>query len=147
MKLREETRNIAQNLLDRSTGRITPVRLGVLSLLLEAQNALSHQELEQAASQAELVADRVTLYRTLDWLVEQGLAHRISSSDRSWRYNAQAEIASPHAHFQCNYCGQVSCLESLQPALLFQLPAGYQLEAAELKLQGSCPMCRIKNAT
>lgn len=139
--------NLAQQLLWKVNGRTTPARLGVLELLLTAKTALSHQELEQAATKTGLVVDRVTLYRTLDWLVEQGIAHRISSHDRTWRYKAQAELASPHAHFQCRQCSQVFCLENLQPALLFKLPEGYQLEDIELKLQGICPTCAPKNAT
>lgn len=135
------TQKLAQKLLNQISGRTTPVRLGVLSLLLEAKTALNHQELEQAVSRSGLIADRVTLYRTLDWLVEQGVAHRISSRDRTWRYKAQAELATPHAHFQCKYCGQLFCLEELQPALLFKLPTGYELEEVELKLQGRCPDC------
>ncbi|TXH70005.1 MAG: transcriptional repressor [Thiothrix sp.] len=137
---------LAQKLIRQVNGRVTPIRLGVLELLLNTQTALSHQELEQAAAQTGLVADRVSLYRALDWLVEQGIAHRISSHDRAWRYKAQAELTSPHAHFQCKHCSQVFCLEDLQPALLFKLPPGYQLDEIELKLQGTCPACASLNA-
>lgn len=131
-------------LLQQAGGRVTPVRVEVLGILLDTTAALSHQELEQAAAQQGLMFDRVTLYRTLDWLVEQGLAHKIMGSDRTWRYNAQPEFTHKHAHFHCNSCQQVFCLENLQPALLFTLPPGYQLEQVELNLQGRCPDCTQK---
>jgi Fur family ferric uptake transcriptional regulator len=83
----------------------------------------------------------VTLYRALDWLVEQQMAHKINGVDRTWRYNAQREHQHQHAHFQCKYCSQIYCLEHLQPAFLFNLPSGYQLEEVELTLQGRCPQC------
>ncbi|SKA72460.1 Fur family transcriptional regulator, ferric uptake regulator [Thiothrix eikelboomii] len=143
----EDTNTIAENLLGQTTGRSTPIRLAVLGILLAAKTALNQQEIEQQATRQGLTADRVTLYRTLDWLVEQGVAHRIASNDRTWRYKAQANLATPHAHFQCKHCGQLFCLEHLQPALLVSLPQGYQLDAIELKLQGTCPNCTLKYAT
>jgi Fur family ferric uptake transcriptional regulator len=131
----------ARDLLEKANGRITPARLAVLSILLDAQTALSHLEIEQIAEQQGLSFDRVTLYRALDWLVEQQMAHKINGVDRTWRYNAQREHQHQHAHFQCKYCSQIYCLEHLQPAFLFNLPSGYQLEEVELTLQGRCPHC------
>ena len=60
----------ARVLLEKANGRITPARLAVLSILLDAQTALSHLEIEQIAEQQGLSFDLVTLYRALDWLVE-----------------------------------------------------------------------------
>ncbi len=143
----DKTEQDARELLHKTQGRVTPARLGVLGILLEAKAALSHQEIEQLAVQQGFNIDRVTLYRALDWLVEQGVAHKVNGPDRTWRYNALAGIPHQHAHFHCKYCEQVFCLENLQPALLFNLPAGYQVEKAELNLQGCCPECAAKNAT
>ena len=131
----------ARTLLIQCGGRITQARIGVLGILLDASAALSHQEVEIAANERGLTLDRVTLYRTLDWLVENGMAHRIAGVDRVWRYNAQSGLTHHHAHFQCKQCKQIFCLENLQPALLFTIPSGYQLEEVELNLQGTCPNC------
>jgi Fur family ferric uptake transcriptional regulator len=131
----------AQQLRQQASGRITPARTSVLSILLAAEAALSHQEIEHTAQQQGLSFDRVTLYRALDWLVEQGIAHKISGTDRTWRYNAQAGTPHQHAHFHCKRCEQVYCLENLQPAVMFALPNGYQLEQVEVNLQGICPAC------
>ncbi|MEZ5453100.1 MAG: Fur family transcriptional regulator [Thiothrix sp.] len=137
----------ARSLLLQAHGRATPARIGVLGILLAANAALSHQEIEQTALQQGLSVDRVTLYRALEWLVERGLAHKIAGADRTWRYNAQAGVPHQHAHFHCKQCEQVFCLENLQPTLLFALPEGYQIDEVELNLQGCCPDCRSKNAT
>jgi len=136
----------AQARLDHSAGRATPARISVLSLLLDAKSALTHQELEQSAKEQGLSFDRVTLYRALDWLVDQGMAHKILGNDRSWRYNALSESAMrQHAHFHCTICNQVFCLEQLQPTLLYSLPADYKVEEVDLKLQGGCPDCLKSN--
>ncbi|QQZ27640.1 transcriptional repressor [Thiothrix subterranea] len=137
----------ARTLLQQTQGRVTPARVGVLGILLNANAALSHQEIEQTALQQGLIVDRVTLYRALDWLVEQGLAHKIPGADRTCRYNAQAGVPHQHAHFHCKDCEQVFCLENLQPTLLFALPGGYQIDEVELNLQGRCPDCRNKHAS
>lgn len=132
----------AQTRLDDSGGRATPARISVLSLLLDAKSALTHQELEASAQQQGLSFDRVTLYRALDWLVDQGMAHKVLGIDRSWRYNALDEVSvKQHAHFHCTSCSQVFCLEKLQPTLLYSLPTDYKVEEVELNLQGNCPNC------
>jgi Fur family ferric uptake transcriptional regulator len=137
------TEQAARHLLLQTQGRVTPARLGVLSILLDAEVALSHQEIEQAVLQQGSAFDRVTLYRALDWLVEQRVAHKIVGTDRAWRYNAQSGVSQQHAHFYCKRCEQVFCLENLQPALLVSLPPGYQVEQVELNLQGCCPACAV----
>jgi Fur family transcriptional regulator, ferric uptake regulator len=98
--------------------RATPARERVLDILLAGPRALSHQEIEAAARERGLDFDRVTLYRVLDWLVTQRLAHKIEGRDRVWRFNAVTvtEAEHGHAHFHCTRCGKVFCLEQMQPS-------------------------------
>lgn len=137
----KHTTDAAQALLKASNNRSTPARIQILELLLSSDSALSHQDIENALHKNEQQFDRVTVYRTLDWLVSHKIAHKIISNDRSWRYNAQTSAPSRHAHFHCKQCTQILCLEKLQPTLLCDLPEGYELERAELNLQGYCPDC------
>ena len=132
---------IAQALLKASGNRTTPARIQILGFLLSSDNALSHQDIECALEDSSQHFDRVTIYRTLDWLVAHDIAHKVMSNDRTWRYNAQTTEPSRHAHFHCKQCSQILCLEHLQPALLSDLPKGYEVEQAELTLQGYCPLC------
>lgn len=122
-------------------GRDTPARVAVLDILLAAPAALTHQEVEQAARHRGLNADRVTLYRVLDWLVARGLAHKIEGHDRVWRFNAVDREGHAHAHFHCSGCGQVYCLDGLTPSFALALPPGYRFEHAELTIRGRCPLC------
>jgi Fur family ferric uptake transcriptional regulator len=117
-------------------GRSTSTRVAVLARLMAAPTALTHAELE-----ADLEGvDRVTLYRVLDWLVAQGLAHRIAGEDRVWRF-AAAMTHGGHAHFRCDACAQVYCLPQLQPVVALSLPPGFSLRQAELTVHGLCPRC------
>ena len=54
--------------------------------------------------------DRVTLYRVLEWLVDNGLAHRVTDAQRVFRFSAADDTAkghASHAHFRCEVCARV----------------------------------------
>jgi Fur family ferric uptake transcriptional regulator len=131
----------AHDLIAVANGRTTPAREAVLTILLAASQALSHQEIEKIARQQGLSCDRVTLYRVLDWLVIQGLAHKVSATDRVLRYNATQQENHHHAHFHCSLCGRIFCLQEVNPAFALTLPGGYHFERAEITIQGQCPQC------
>ena len=138
--MRAPRRN-AQNLI-RSTGeRITAARVQILTVLLAAPRALTHREIEDGLDPS-LGIDRVTVYRVLEWLTQQHLAHKISADDRVWRFNAvPAEHDQHHAHFQCTSCGEVICLEDLSSDIRPRLPAGYAPESLEITIKGLCSEC------
>ena len=119
-------------------GRSTEHRARVLAVLTEAGRPLSHQEL--TARLAPI--DKVTLYRVLDWLVAQGIAHRLAGSDRIWRFAVAAASHAGHAHFECSRCCKVMCLGQIPAnALLFGVPRGCRLEGVELTAKGLCSQC------
>jgi len=131
----------ADQMIRARRGRITSARSRVLAALLSAERALTHQEIAKRLD-SQGILDRVTLYRTLDWLVDQGLAHRVSGEDRAWRFNASgAAEAHEHAHFKCTQCGQVFCLDEVSTAFAIQLPRGFQSRHIELSIKGVCNAC------
>lgn len=125
----------------RGTGaRMTAPRVQVLAAMLAANRVLSHHDIEDMLGAARL--DRVTLYRVLDWLVEEGLAHRIAGPDRVWRFSVAGEAHETHAHFQCSRCGKVLCLDELSARkIAVQLPRGCRPERMELTVTGLCAQC------
>lgn len=139
--MRDAPTSPADQMIRASRGRVTTARSRVLAVLLSAERALTHQEIAQRLD-SHGVLDRVTLYRTLDWLVEQALAHRVSGEDRAWRYNASGGAeAHEHAHFKCTQCGQVFCLAAVSTAFAIQLPSGFQSRHIELSIKGICSEC------
>jgi Fur family ferric uptake transcriptional regulator len=132
----------AETLIADHGGRVTRTRVAVLEILLDADRSLSHDEVAARLNEAGIRHDRVTLYRTLDWLVEVGVAHRMTGGDdRTRRFGVAASEPHEHAHFHCDRCGKVVCLEGLAPAVAVKLPSGYRLDHAELVLHGACPAC------
>ena len=133
----------AEDLLRNAGARVTRPRLNVLRVLLEAPRALTHHEIAQRVRHAHRV-DRVTIYRVLDWLVDNRLAHRIASDDRVWRFSAEIEGADTddHVHFKCGRCGDVTCLDEARPLWRrLALPRGYRSQHVEIMVRGVCADC------
>ncbi len=120
-------------------GRITPTRVQVMELLSRTERALSHHEIEAELSKV-MPIDRVTVYRVLEWLVDRGLAHRVSGEDRVWRFRTNDATHANHAHFECSRCGKVLCLENLSAEGL-GLAGKLGLTATELTVRGVCAQC------
>jgi len=132
-------------LLIRQTGaRTTAARMKVLAFLLAQQAPVTHREIEIALDEHAEPMDRVTLYRTLDWLTDAGLAHKVLGTDRAWHFRANEVDAMhrQHAHFKCHRCQKLVCLDGMPKlARMPSLPAGYQGMEIELTIKGVCADC------
>lgn len=133
---------LAQERLKAVGERQTSARLAVLTLLLDASNAVTHQDIADQLKAADEKCDRVTLYRVLDWLVAHRLAHKMAGEDRVWRFNAVLDEQHIHPHFHCVKCGKVSCLDSVHVDIT-PLPNGYRSVTADTTIQGVCPDCSL----
>lgn len=131
----------AQALLVRRGARATRGRIDVLAVLLASGDALSHHDVEGRLPRGHDI-DRVTLYRVLEWLTAQGLAHKVAGDDRIWRFSAAGHAEEgAHAHFQCSDCGRVICLDEASiPAI--PLPEGFRRVEVEVTVKGTCDACR-----
>ena len=140
----------------RATGaRVTGARVKVLAVLLQADEALMHTEVQRRLEQGDAheLLDRVTLYRVLEWLVEAGLAHRVSGPDRVWRFSAHGDDAAAgtghahgaqHGHFKCRRCDRMFCMKPssrLAGTVRGMLPDGFDGDAVELTVVGRCAEC------
>jgi len=135
------TRAKAESMVRKTGARITRPRVEILGVLLAAERALSHHEVESRINRA-IAIDRVTVYRVLDWLSCSGLAHRIAGEDRVARYNAAERAhAGSHAHFQCERCGTVVCLDEDDEKPRVRVPRGFVPHAIALTVKGYCATC------
>lgn len=121
--------------------RATRARLDVLAVLLGSRDALSHHDVEGRLPRGHGI-DRVTLYRVLEWLTAQGLAHKVAGDDRIGRFSATGHAGGDaHAHFQCSDCGRVICLAQARVPSI-PLPAGFERAQVEVTVKGTCDACR-----
>ncbi len=82
-----------------------------------------------------------TVYKSLETLVDCGLAHKLSFSDGSSRYDGRMD---PHHHARCVSCGSVQDLPgSLSSAATPPLgrQAGFVVTGYRLELTGYCATC------
>ncbi len=123
--------------------RVTTSRVRVLNQLQTAPAPVSYRDIEETLGREALPRiDRVTLYRVLDWLTDNGLAHKAADAHGVFRFSA----ASPdgehgkHVHFRCTGCGGVQCLNMKLPRPP-PLPKGFRLTGMNLDLRGKCSRC------
>lgn len=133
--------------------RNTQARKAILALINESAVALS-----QPSIQVELngLCDRVTIYRVLDRLVEEGLIHKIVNVNGVVNYAAcvgcetdanhehKHTHAHHHVHFSCKVCNELTCLDQVVPD--FKLPTDFVLEETFFTISGTCASCARKKA-
>ena len=124
--------------------RLTPVRRRVLEILLERHRALGAYEVLERLAAEGLGKQPPVAYRALDFLVENGLAHRIQ------RLNAftacqhhHADDATP-AFLICRACQTVAEIDAAGlRAGLSDLagPDGFAVERTTIEALGLCAAC------
>lgn len=131
----------AEGMLRGTATRVTRGRIAVLATLLESKRALTHHEVETKLDRLHNI-DRVTVYRVLEWLTDNGLAHRLSGDDRVWRFTvARGDHDGEHPHFKCTSCGEMICLGNGIALPRIAVPTGYKGESVEITVKGHCPGC------
>lgn len=123
--------------------RFTPIRRRVLEMIATTSGGLKAYELLDRLTQEHAAARPPTVYRALEFLIEQGLIHRIES------LNAYVACPCPeHAHgFQlliCRHCGRVEelHLDDVNDQLAKRArDQGFRVERQTIELLGSCHDC------
>lgn len=107
---------------------------------MSADRALSENEIRK---RLKVNYDRTTFYRSFKTLEEHKIIHRIVVDNQTVKYALDNSITNKkeHAHFYCNDCQEVQCLESAVIRKM-QLPAGYTEEETEILIRGTCSLCK-----
>ena len=135
-------------LLEQAGLTATDNRLKVLEVIGANASPLNVREIFDTLNRRSNI-NRVTIYRILDLLVENGIVDRLSGGGRSFYYGlAPNEHHHPHPHFYCKSCGNMECLnpESL-PLDMAPLRRTYpgSVENVEVRVDGVCKNCLNKN--
>ncbi len=126
--------------------RLTPMRREVLEALYATHRPLGAYDLAEVLAQkgGRRLAP-ITIYRALDFLMEQGLAHRLASRN--------AFVACPHGHrtgelvafLICEACGGVDEMSSsgVAGAISDMLAKErFEPQLQVLEISGRCAHCR-----
>lgn len=130
--------------------RVTPLRRNVLSAILKSPDRLkAYDIIGQLSSSVKKVKPPV-VYRTLDFLIEQGFIHRIES-DNSYCACSHPEQKRHHCMLAvCESCGNVAefCDSSLSRIIQLNVHnVGYEMISGTLEVKGTCPTCHAKKRT
>ena len=134
----------AREYCEKKGARFTHLREKVYELLLDKSSSVGAYDLLDELKQTETSAKPATVYRTLDFLLEFGLIHRLESTN--------AFVACHH--FDCNHpvqflicdqCGQVKEIQSegLKSTLDKQANSvGFQVTKQTIEAHGTCALCQ-----
>ena len=138
-----------KELLKRNDLSVTAGRKKILELFLKQQGALSHNEIEKKTGDK---FDRVTIYRTLQAFVKNGIAHAIDTANNGSVYalchdgcthNAHMD---QHPHFVCENCKKITCCTDFSYSLKQKNDSPeYIIHKVEMTIKGLCPECAEKN--
>lgn len=123
--------------------KATPQRLQILQLLLDAQKPLSITELQKKSGKESL--DSVTIYRSLETLVEKSLVRPVDLRHGHTDYELVRE-GKHHHHIVCENCGAIEDFEwcpeeELKKKVLKNTTAFAKLTDHSLEFFGLCKKC------
>jgi Fur family transcriptional regulator, ferric uptake regulator len=121
--------------------RMTPQRLAILPSLHDGGH-LSPSQVYARVAWSGLTGP--TVYRTLDFLVENGI---LLVANQSSGHLAYELAGGNHHHLACRLCGAQVELEpeAIEPLLdHLQQRTGYRLDGGHLSFRGLCPACQGK---
>jgi Fur family zinc uptake transcriptional regulator len=123
--------------------RLTPVRRRALEILLEEHRALGAYDVLERLGAEGFGRQPPVAYRALEFLVENGLAHRIRRLN-AFVACAQAGEAHSPAFFICESCGTVAEAPgaAVRRAVIAAAPDGFAVERTSIEAAGTCPACR-----
>jgi Fur family zinc uptake transcriptional regulator len=126
--------------------RLTPLRRRVLELVWQSHEPVGAYDLLDRLRHERRRAAPPTVYRALDFLLEQGLIHRIES------LNAYVGCGEPHDRHGgqfliCRDCGSVAELNDGDIADTVVSKArrqGFHVQRQTIEILGLCPNCGKK---
>ncbi|ADC62495.1 Fur family transcriptional regulator [Allochromatium vinosum] len=137
----------AESLCQQRGVRLTAQRRRVLSILCAAERPLGAYEILESMREGARALAPPTVYRALDFLLEQGLAHKIESLHA---FVGCTHPEHPHASqfLICAECGRVTELEDAAITRSLTLAAsetGFRPSRPVVELIGTCADCVLKH--
>jgi Fur family transcriptional regulator, zinc uptake regulator len=142
----------AETVCERRGAKLTALRRHVLGLVLDAASPTGAYELLDRLRQTRRGAAPPTVYRTLDFLLEQGLIHRVErlaafvGCVAGCTANPDGKTHSHAAQFLiCRACGRVIEMQDHHVSTVLARAAhdvGFAVQGATIEAEGLCSTCR-----
>ena len=123
---------------------VTRQREAIATTLFESEQHLSVEQVAERLRESGEHVGMATVYRTLNLLVEAGLAHEHDFGEGFKRYEHRAGEAR-HDHLICSSCGKVvefarPALDELQQSIARE--AGFTPQTRRFEIYGLCVECQ-----
>ena len=122
---------------------LTDLRRQVLDLVLAHDGVVKAYQILSDLQQARGSAAPPTVYRALEFLVEQGILHRVEALN-GYVVCRHLDCAHPSVILTCRDCGKVDEMAADEAFMtLRQLCAGhgFEMDEQQLLLNGRCVQC------
>lgn len=125
--------------------RLTPLRERVLRLVAGAGRPVKAYDLMEQVHHGKSVAAPPTVYRALDFLLENGFIHKLESINA---FVGCHQPRTPHSvpFLICNLCGKAVEMEDDGVSRMLQQQAielGFRPQAQTLEVHGRCAQCDV----
>ena len=133
--------NELENILTSKGVKPTANRMLVLKELERSSHPVNLADLEMSL----YPMDKASIFRVLELFSEKDIIHVIEDGSRSLKYELchgkdHHSLTDQHAHFYCEKCGAVECLEDVDlPQIAF--PENYKVKSVNLMFKGICSKC------
>jgi Fur family ferric uptake transcriptional regulator len=127
--------------------RVTRQRLLVANALAVAGRQLTAEQLYRSLRRQVPGIGRATVFRTLETLVDAGVARRLELDGHVYAYVAC--LPEHHHHLACTRCGRVEEIDEAYVTPIAQRLAadlGFEIDDARLDFYGRCATCRAEQA-
>jgi len=124
--------------------RMTPQRMAILHTLIHSGGHLSPTEVYERARRDQTGLTEPTVYRTLEFLAENGFALAAHVGGGKLVYELTEEN---HHHLVCRKCGKTIAVNHATLTPLYkqlQSSTGYELDSSHVTFFGLCPKCKPK---
>ena len=135
----------AERVCRQSGQKFTPIRRQVLQALLASHRPLGAYEVIDELTKAMPRPAPITVYRALDFLMANGLVHRIESRNAYLACAHHHDAAALVAFLICERCGAVGEMPSTPVAQRLGAAArasGFAPKLSVIEITGTCAHCQ-----
>jgi len=138
----------AERVCDENGAQLTELRRSVLGLILEADGPLTAYQLLDQLKEIRKTAVPPTVYRALDFLIENRLVHKVEQLNAFIPCNDTHHDHHDVQFLICDKCGTVAEIEDHAIAHALAEAAkkqGFRPSKAVVELDGICAACSASN--
>lgn len=132
-----------EKLLKNTNTKMTSARSRLLDIILDSSTPLTANRLHEKLTES-IKSDLATVYRALKIFTEKGIVRAINLDGDTVYYEKACEHNPLHAHFYCESCGKVECLDPFgfdETASFLKMAKNKDINSVELILKGRCNKC------